>query len=92
VKRAVSNFFRPQNTTSSPRPSPKTSSTPTPKTVAPKEGSVVGAHEKPLDEKNIGNKLMRAMGWSGGGLGAKSEGIVDPVAAVYRKKKTGLGF
>lgn len=45
-----------------------------------------------MDENNVGNQLLRAMGWQGGGLGASQQGIVDPVFAVMKSNKHGLGF
>ena len=32
-----------------------------------------------LDESCIGNKMMKMMGWKGGGLGKKEQGISEPV-------------
>ncbi|KAK4325591.1 hypothetical protein Pmani_003834 [Petrolisthes manimaculis] len=34
-----------------------------------------------LDENNKGHQMLRKMGWGGSGLGAKEQGISDPVAA-----------
>lgn len=33
------------------------------------DGKVVGASASPISEENVGNRLLRTMGWSGGGLG-----------------------
>ena len=35
--------------------------------------------EEKISDSNVGFKLMKMMGWSGGGLGSKQQGIVDPV-------------
>jgi len=32
------------------------------------------------------------MGWSGGGLGSNKQGIVDPITAIMKNNKHGLGF
>jgi hypothetical protein len=35
-------------------------------------------------DNNVGAKLMAKMGWSGGGLGRKETGMIDPIAATMR--------
>ncbi|KAI1714160.1 g-patch domain-containing protein [Ditylenchus destructor] len=46
----------------------------------------------PLDESNIGNKMLKSMGWSEGkGLGRHSQGIVNPLMAEQRVQGVGLG-
>lgn len=37
------------------------------------------AEEKRLDATNKGYKMMKMMGWTGGGLGSKTQGREDPV-------------
>jgi len=39
----------------------------------------------------IGAKLMGKMGWKGGGLGKKENGIVEPIKATQQSERTGLG-
>ena len=54
---------------------------------------IIGGDVAPLGEANIGNKMLQGMGWMPGtGLGAHSNGIVDPIVAMRRPKLSGLGF
>lgn len=32
-----------------------------------------------INDTNIGYKLLKSLGWTGGGLGSKSSGIVEPI-------------
>lgn len=55
---------------------------------------VVGTVYRPLDETNVGNRMLQSMGWRpGAGLGAESDGIKSPVKAYFRSRRAaGLGF
>ena len=55
--------------------------------------AVVAQGIPPLSESNIGNRMLRNMGWSPGtALGLHGNGIKDPVKAKLRPKNTGLGY
>ncbi|KAK7038013.1 hypothetical protein R3P38DRAFT_2903934 [Favolaschia claudopus] len=44
------------------------------------------------DENNVGNKLLKMMGWTEGtGLGTEGEGRVDPISASVYAQGVGLG-
>lgn len=44
------------------------------------------------DEKNVGNQLLKKMGWTEGtGLGAEGSGRVDPVQALLFAERAGIG-
>ena len=46
----------------------------------------------PLHSSNIGSRMLVSMGWEAGtGLGATSQGQVEPVPVVKRHKRRGLG-
>ncbi|XP_070554406.1 NF-kappa-B-repressing factor-like isoform X2 [Ptychodera flava] len=48
---------------------------------------------KELPDSNIGSKLMKKMGWSGGGLGKDgNKGIEVPIAIEERHRREGLGM
>jgi len=52
----------------------------------------VGEGAKPIHQSNVGNKLLRTLGWSGGGLGKDENGIVAPISMRIKTDKCGLGF
>ncbi|XP_016908981.2 NF-kappa-B-repressing factor [Apis cerana] len=45
-----------------------------------------------ISDDNIGRKLMRLMGWSGGGLGKSQQGIIEPIMIKHQISKEGLGL
>ncbi|KAL3121785.1 hypothetical protein niasHT_002013 [Heterodera trifolii] len=46
----------------------------------------------PLDATNIGNKMLKSMGWTEGqGLGRNAQGIRDPIKAEQHVQGAGLG-
>ncbi|CAH1439820.1 unnamed protein product [Lactuca virosa] len=48
--------------------------------------------EKAIDESNVGNRMLRNMGWQQGlGLGKDGSGMVEPVQAQATEKRAGLG-
>ncbi|ONI21099.1 hypothetical protein PRUPE_2G049800 [Prunus persica] len=48
--------------------------------------------EKAIDESNVGNKMLRNMGWHEGlGLGRDGSGMVEPVQAQSVERRAGLG-
>ena len=56
-------------------------------------GAIVGSDAKPVGPSSVGSKLLRKMGWAGGGLGLHQEGRTRPVTVVVRSKgeRGGLG-
>lgn len=54
---------------------------------------VVGGQAPPIDDSNVGNRMLQGMGWRPGtGLGANEIGIQEPVCAQMRPRYAGLGF
>ncbi|XP_043718412.1 SUPPRESSOR OF ABI3-5 isoform X2 [Telopea speciosissima] len=48
--------------------------------------------EKAIDESNVGNRMLRSMGWQEGlGLGKDGSGITEPVQAQGMEHRAGLG-
>lgn len=52
---------------------------------------VKGAQER-ISSENIGHKLLKLMGWTGGGVGKEGVGIVEPVMLKETSRREGLGF
>nr|XP_018902949.1 PREDICTED: NF-kappa-B-repressing factor-like isoform X2 [Bemisia tabaci]XP_018902957.1 PREDICTED: NF-kappa-B-repressing factor-like isoform X2 [Bemisia tabaci]XP_018902966.1 PREDICTED: NF-kappa-B-repressing factor-like isoform X2 [Bemisia tabaci] len=44
-----------------------------------------------LAQDNVGMKLMKMMGWTGGGLGKNEQGIEEPVLVSTKVTRSGLG-
>ncbi|KAH8313704.1 hypothetical protein KR067_010593 [Drosophila pandora] len=44
-----------------------------------------------LDASNKGYRMMRLMGWTGGGLGSEKQGREEPVGYLLKNNRTGLG-
>lgn len=45
-----------------------------------------------LDESNKGFRMMKMLGWTGGSLGIKGDGIEEPISVEVRVKRIGLGL
>lgn len=61
------------------------------KSSKPIDGSIVGGGAQPINEDNIGNKMLQKMGWNPGtGLGRESSGITNHIPAIVKTKRTGL--
>lgn len=43
-------------------------------------------NETPISENNIGCKIMKLMGWKGGGLGKTEQGSCNPIVYVNMYK------
>jgi len=54
----------------------------------------VNSINEPIPENNIGNKMLRNMGWlPGTSLGNQSpSNLLTPIVAVKRPNRIGLGF
>ncbi|CAG5989539.1 NF-kappa-B-repressing factor isoform 1-T2 [Menidia menidia] len=50
------------------------------------------ANRMEIKEDNIGNQLLRKMGWKGGGLGRDGDGISEPIKVKEQFSREGLGM
>lgn len=57
-----------------------------------REGQIVGDLAPPIETENIGNQMLRKMGWIGGSLGSAGDGIVEPISVTIKLSRRGLGF
>ena len=46
---------------------------------------------RPIGSDNIGNQLLKKMGWSGGGLGQEGNGIEEPIPIHLKRDNKGIG-
>ncbi|KIJ49398.1 hypothetical protein M422DRAFT_225076 [Sphaerobolus stellatus SS14] len=56
-----------------------------------KDGDVVGHAAPKLSDTNIGFKLLQQMGWAEGDRIGATGGLADPLTAVIKTTKLGLG-
>ncbi|KAF3931753.1 hypothetical protein ABW19_dt0210318 [Dactylella cylindrospora] len=57
-----------------------------------KDGMIVGTGAAEIGEGNKGYEMLAKMGWTTGtGLGSNRSGILDPVQAIIKRSRTGLG-
>lgn len=52
---------------------------------------VVGAGAAHIPESNVGHAMLKKLGWESGGLGKDEQGISQPIAAVIKAGRGGLG-
>lgn len=50
------------------------------------------ASSTPLPNDNVGRKLMKLMGWTGGGLGKDQQGMTQPIESTLKISREGLGL
>ncbi|XP_068243043.1 uncharacterized protein [Palaemon carinicauda] len=53
-----------------------------------KHGSTI---DTPIEDSSVGSKLLKMMGWAGGGLGKDGSGIAEPIKPQHVFGRTGLG-
>jgi G-patch domain/R3H domain len=57
-----------------------------------REGDVVGGEASEIGIDNVGRQLLEKMGWKAGmGLGTTTIGILEPISAIVKRTKWGLG-
>lgn len=55
-------------------------------------GTAIGEDARPIEDNNVGNRMLRKLGWSPGqGLGTEKSGCVEPIKAVFKGNRSGLG-
>lgn len=66
--------------------------------ISKEKGTIMAVVEKQetaplqIDSSNIGFKMMQKLGWSGGGLGTKKDGMKEPISLDFgQKTRHGLG-
>ena len=51
----------------------------------------IGANSEKIQSSNMGHKLLKLMGWDGGGLGKGGAGISEPITATALGGRAGFG-
>ncbi|CAE6448867.1 unnamed protein product [Rhizoctonia solani] len=59
--------------------------------IKTQDGEIIGHKAAKIGEDNVGHKLLSKMGWSEGDRIGMSGGLSDPLQAVMKRSKLGLG-
>jgi hypothetical protein len=59
--------------------------------IKTRDGEVVGQAAAKIGGDNVGHQLLSKMGWAEGDRIGKSGGIADPLVAIMKNTKLGLG-
>jgi G-patch domain len=62
------------------------------KTIRTKRSRMVDFKQNEIEEDNIGFKMLKSLGWTGGGLGVDNRGMIEPVPIAMKKGKEGIGI
>ncbi|KAI8141338.1 hypothetical protein BJV82DRAFT_173548 [Fennellomyces sp. T-0311] len=74
------------------KPALPTFQRPNPRPVRPVDKTSSASVETPINDDNVGARMLQQMGWRRGeGLGKDASGIVDPIAAEQYAQGVGLG-
>ena len=60
-------------------------------TLCAKQTGEAGTADKAVGPDSVGHKLLKMMGWSGGGLGKGGSGISEPITAESVINREGFG-
>ncbi|XP_015598689.1 NF-kappa-B-repressing factor isoform X2 [Cephus cinctus] len=61
-------------------------------TISSKMLNTESVEDHRIPDDNIGMKLMKLMGWSGGGLGKEQQGIAEPIIVRQQISRKGFGL
>ncbi|KNB42556.1 hypothetical protein JH06_3782 [Blastocystis sp. subtype 4] len=61
------------------------------KSTEPEQMTLMEGLSKPIGEDNIGNSLLKKMGWDGGALGQRGDGILEPIDIHIKRDNKGIG-
>jgi G-patch domain len=70
---------------------PKQSDDRVKKTIRTKKSRMEDFKQNEIEEDNIGFRMLKSLGWTGGGLGVDSRGMIEPVPIAMKKGKAGIG-
>ncbi|KAG8199563.1 hypothetical protein JTE90_009403 [Oedothorax gibbosus] len=59
-----------------------------------KRDQIINAHvaSEAVSDSNVGCKMLKMMGWTGGGIGKTESGITEPITSSDYRFQQGLGF